>query len=191
MKSNFIYVDPPWKFKVRSTKGMGRSAENHYPCMSLKDIKALDVGAIAAKDAYLAMWVTTPMLLKASEVASAWGFKHYSGTLFVWIKNTKEAARLNTFKPAMGLGYTTRKNAELCLLFKKGRGVARINKGISEILLSPRRKHSEKPKEAIARIEKLFGNNLVNPVELFARSRRVGWLLWGNEIINDFELGTR
>ena len=40
-----IYADPPWTFATYSRKGKGRSAEAHYDCMSLADIKrfALDL----------------------------------------------------------------------------------------------------------------------------------------------------
>lgn len=34
-KYNVIYADPPWSYKVWSKKGAGRSAESHYPTMSI------------------------------------------------------------------------------------------------------------------------------------------------------------
>ena len=40
-KYGVIYADPPWQYKVYSKKGMGRSAESHYPTMNIEDIKAL------------------------------------------------------------------------------------------------------------------------------------------------------
>lgn len=46
-----IYADPPWRFDTYSQKGKGRSPERHYDCMSIADIKALPVGAIAAQGA--------------------------------------------------------------------------------------------------------------------------------------------
>ena len=35
-----IYADPPWRFATYSDKGKGRSAEAHYDCMTLPEIKA-------------------------------------------------------------------------------------------------------------------------------------------------------
>ena len=35
-----IYADPPWRFSTYSDKGKGRSAEAHYDCMTLPEIKA-------------------------------------------------------------------------------------------------------------------------------------------------------
>jgi hypothetical protein len=43
-----IYADPPWQFATYSDKGKGRSAEAHYDCLSLEDIKAFPVAAWAA-----------------------------------------------------------------------------------------------------------------------------------------------
>ena len=57
-----IYADPPWTFKTYSNKGKGRSPEQHYPCMTIDDIKRLPVSTIAAKDCVLFLWVTFPLL---------------------------------------------------------------------------------------------------------------------------------
>ena len=53
---NVIYADPPWEYKTYSSKGKGRSAERHYPTMTLEQIKALPVADIAADDCTLFMW---------------------------------------------------------------------------------------------------------------------------------------
>jgi hypothetical protein len=49
----------------------------------------------------------------------------------------------------VGLGLTTRKNAEFCLLGRRG-NAHRNAKDVREIILSPVREHSRKPDEAIA-----------------------------------------
>ena len=49
-KYKIIYADPPWQYRVYSKKGQGRSAENHYHTMNIKDIMALPVDKIADKD---------------------------------------------------------------------------------------------------------------------------------------------
>lgn len=49
-KYSIIYADPPWAYRTYSKKGQGRSAESHYPTMSIEDIKALPVGELADKD---------------------------------------------------------------------------------------------------------------------------------------------
>ena len=47
---NIIYADPPWTFDTYSIKGKGRSPEQHYDCMTLKDIENLPIGDLADKD---------------------------------------------------------------------------------------------------------------------------------------------
>ena len=73
-KYQIIYADPPWNYKVYSKKGLGRSAESHYPTMSIEDICALPVGNLADKDCALFLWVTIPCLLEGLSVLKAWGF---------------------------------------------------------------------------------------------------------------------
>ena len=52
-KYNVIYADPPWHYQVYSKKGEGRSAESHYPTMSIEEICALPVADLAARDSAL------------------------------------------------------------------------------------------------------------------------------------------
>jgi N6-adenosine-specific RNA methylase IME4 len=78
----------------------------------------------------------------------------------------------------MGNGFTTRKNAELCLLGRRGKP-RRNSKGVRELIVSPRRKHSQKPDEQYARIEHFCSGPYL---ELFARQRRPGWTAWGDEL---------
>lgn len=59
-KYSVIYADPPWQFKAYSAKGMGRSAEKHYPTMDIEAIKGLPVGELADRDCALFLWVTFP-----------------------------------------------------------------------------------------------------------------------------------
>ena len=109
-KYNVIYADPPWAYRVWSEKGMGRSAESHYPTMSIEAIKALPVSELADRDCALFLWVTFPMLKEAWGVMGAWGFS-FKTVAFVWIKLNRKASTLFT-----GMGYWTRANAEICLL---------------------------------------------------------------------------
>jgi hypothetical protein len=86
---NVIVADPPWTFKTYSAKGKGRSAEAHYNCMSLADIKSLPVAEWAAPDCALFLWATDPLLPKALEVIDSWGFV-YKTVGFTWVKTTKD-----------------------------------------------------------------------------------------------------
>ena len=78
-----VYADPPWQY---DNKGRG-AAENHYPTMSLDDVKALPVSRLAAPDAVLFLWATWALLPEALEVMRAWDFE-YKTVGFVWVKFT-------------------------------------------------------------------------------------------------------
>jgi len=71
--------------------------------------------------------------------------------------------------------------AELCLLGKIGQP-QRISKEVKQIVIAPRSKHSEKPKEVRNRIVKLMGD--LPRIELFAREKTDGWDSWGNEVFD-------
>ena len=171
-KYGVIYADPPWTFKTYSDKGKDKSPEKHYSCMPLTDIIHLPVGSIAKNDAVLLMWVVDPLLDQAFKVIDAWGFK-YKTVGFTWAKTNK-----NTMGFFTGLGYWTRGNPEMCLLATRGRP-KRKSKSIPQLVISQRRKHSEKP--ILHRdIEDLVDGPYI---VLFARQKpRDGWDYWGNEV---------
>lgn len=180
-KYKIIYADPPWTFATYSDKGKGRSAEQHYPCMTIEDIKKLDVQSIADDDCVLFLWVTYPCLLQGLETIKAWGFE-YKTCAFSWIKTNK-----NNDRPFVGMGYYTRANNEICLLATKGKPLERVSRGVQQVVISKIGRHSEKPAEVRDRIVQLFGD--LPRVELFARQKADGWDAWGNEVIPDIELG--
>ena len=85
-KYNVIYADPPWAFRVWSEKGKERSADKHYSCMTLDDLKQMPVNSITAGDGCaLFMWATMPKLQEALDTIRAWGFK-YKTCAFCWVK---------------------------------------------------------------------------------------------------------
>jgi N6-adenosine-specific RNA methylase IME4 len=188
-----IYADPPWRFENRSPKGMQKNAAMHYPCMTVEDICTLPVQILAAPNTSLFMWGVWPLMPHWSTVLTAWGFD-YAGLAWEWIKFNPA-----TGKYAFGPGYGTRKNLEPCLLATRGDpkmkfdlpllgdlagSAARsvrdfIEEMPGEAIRAPRREHSRKPEEAIARIETLFDGPYI---ELFSRTTRPGWSSWGNQI---------
>ena len=48
----------------------------------------------------------------------------------------------------MGLGYYTRSNPEICLLFTKGKPLKRVSKSVRNLIVTPIERHSKKPEEA-------------------------------------------
>lgn len=184
-----IMADPPWHFRARTALQVGnwtsrRDAEKHYPVMGWQDIAAMPVKVLAAKDAHLFLWTTGPCLRQAFDVIESWGFR-YSAVAFTWIKlkrsfNVSQLRFIPTTASDLhvGLGLTTRKNTEFCLLGRRG-NAHRNAKDVREVILAPVREHSRKPDEAARRIERYCDGPYV---ELFARSERRGWATWGNEV---------
>lgn len=178
-KYKVIYADPPWQFKTYSKKGLGKSADKHYPTMSLEDIKALPVSKLADKDCALFMWTTIPFLRQSFDVMESWGFE-YKTVTFVWIKRNRKSDGL-----FWGTGYWTRANSEICMLATRG-NPKRESASVHQVIISHVEEHSKKPQEARNRIEKLMGD--VPKIELFARQRVDGWNAWGNEVDCDVRL---
>lgn len=172
-KFKVIYADPAWNFS-----GGKKGRPQHYPRMKLSEIMAMPVKDLADDDCWLFIWTTGPHMEQCFKVINAWGFK-YSGMGFTWIKlNARATSLFFTIRDLfMGGGYTTRKNAEFCLLAKRGKP-KRISKAVHEVMVSPRREHSRKPDEFYDRIEAFCEGPRV---ELFARNRRPGWEAWGNQ----------
>lgn len=173
MKYDIIYADPPWSFATYSEKGKGRSAEAHYPTMSIEEIKTLPVGEIASDNCVLFLWATFPCLGDALQTIEAWGFE-YKTVAFTWIKQNRKSDSL-----FWGMGYWTRSNAEICLLATKGHP-KRKSAGVHQVIVSKIDRHSKKPEEARDRIVQLMGD--LPRVELFARDTALGWDVWGNEV---------
>ena len=171
-RASTILADPPWHFATRSQKGDGRSANQHYTTNTLDMIKDLPVGALAAPDCVLLIWILDWCPGAALEVIKAWGFEHKT-TAFTWVK--QNASGNGMF---MGQGYWTRANPESCWLATRG-SPQRLDASIRQLLIAPIAEHSRKPDEVHDRIEKLVGGPYL---ELYARRPREGWTTWGNEL---------
>lgn len=183
-----IMADPPWRFQSRTALQSGnwtsrRDAEKHYAVMGVDAIAALPVRDLTAKGAHLFMWTTGPFLRQAFDVIDAWGFR-YSAVAFTWIKYKRkhDPLQLRVLPLAeedlhVGLGLTTRKNAEFCLLARRG-NARRQAKNVREVILSPVREHSRKPDEAFERVRAYCEGPYL---ELFSREQRPGWTTWGHE----------
>jgi N6-adenosine-specific RNA methylase IME4 len=182
-----VLADPPWRFKTwnkatavkRRAGGTNVSAAVHYDTMPFEELAALPVRAIAADDCCLFLWVSWPMIEDALSLLRVWGFT-YKTCAFDWMK--AHTGQIDMFRAdadaLMGMGYWTRANTEPCLLATRGkpkRKTADVRMGIIE----PRREHSRKPDCVHKRIERLVDGPYL---ELFARTERPGWTVWGNEV---------
>lgn len=182
-----IYADPAWSYEMYSEKGEEKSPQAHYQCMSLDELKGMrdDVLFATAPDAVLVMWACFPMLPQALELMSCWGFQFKSGG--PWNKLTTTGGQ------AFGTGYILRSAAELFLIGTVGQPAIKNRstrnslftgdipadlRDLAVTVNTERREHSRKPDEMIPLLEGLFDGPYL---ELFARTERPGWTVWGNQ----------
>jgi len=177
-----ILADPPWEYKVwDKDTGQGRSAESHYSTMNIEDICALPIANLANENCALFLWCVWPSIFEyPQKVINAWGFR-YATKAFTWVKSKK-----GNMGFAMGMGHYTRANDEPCLLAVRGNMSVQA-KDVLSIIYAPRREHSRKPDDQYGKIERLYPN--MKYLELFARKRREGWDVWGNEVESDINIG--
>jgi N6-adenosine-specific RNA methylase IME4 len=183
---DLVMVDPPWPTKMRSEKGEAKSSVAHYGSMSIADIKALPVGQLLKKNAFVFLWSIWPMMLYGGDperhfaaadasysppgdCLKAWGVRYVSGG--PWLKRTKHG------KLAFGTGYRFRSATEPFLLGVTGAPTnSRSERNFIEGLA---REHSRKPEEAYAFCERFVPGGKF--CEIFSRTSRPGWDTWGHE----------
>ena len=166
-----IVADPPWTYRHDGNRIVttANRPETHpalqYARMTLDDICALPVAEWADVNAHLYLWVTNPILPEAFRVMAAWGFDYV--TLLTWRK-------LGT----LGMGYYFRGDTKHVLFGIRGKAPIAANLRARNWFAAPKTGHSRKPDLFYEMVER------VSPgprLELFARRRRYGWDVWGNE----------
>lgn len=194
--ANVILADPPWAYEMYSEAGEEKSPQQHYECMSTAEIAMLPVSALAnPRGCLLVMWTTGPFLASGAAlfVARSWGFE--PKTCGSWIKETKAAGLLDTddagWKAKFGTGYIFRSACEFYLVATMGSpayhrgdeapavdGFPHKPRGIPNCFFEAPREHSRKPEWMRMALERRAPGPYV---ELFARSGRPGWRVWGKE----------
>lgn len=168
-----IAADPAWKFGD-SLPGKKRGAAKHYRTMTVEEIAAYlpGLGVKAAPDALLFLWRVAAMQEEALKVCRAWGFTPKAE--LVWVKTRSGGA------PHMGMGRYVRNQHETCIIAARGSASALIrDHGIRSVFEAPLGRHSQKPDEFFALVERLASGPFL---ELFARTRRPGWTAYGLEL---------
>lgn len=159
-----IVADPPWRYARSGVQG---AVDDQYSTLSQQEIADLPVGELAADDAHLYLWVTTPKLWddpNPAAIAAAWGFTYK--TLITWVKGER-----------VGIGWYYRVDTEHVLFCTRGKAPIPGEMRESNVLWAPRSAHSAKPASFLDMVER------VSPgprVELFARRQRFGWDHWGH-----------
>jgi N6-adenosine-specific RNA methylase IME4 len=169
-----ILIDPPWQQEMtgRYKKARRRRAtELPYQTMSLEQMLRLPVKAIGSAEAHLWLWTTNQFLEDGFILMRAWGFKYL--------------AAVHAIKPS-GLGnYFICRTQTLLFGYKEKCRfpLERYKPNVIEVP-NPAR-HSEKWDETYRYIEAISPGPRL---ELFARRKRPGWDVWGNEVSSDIDL---
>ncbi len=166
---DIIYADPPWRYDFAIAKSV--KIENHYPTMSIEELKAMRVPA--SKDCILFLWATAPKLKEAMDLIEAWGFTYKTNA--VWDKKR------------IGMGFWFRVRHELLLVATKGKVSPPDNKTLIESIIEIKRSvHSRKPPYIREKISEWFPTKtklemFARPDGLFVEQEFAGWHVWGNQ----------
>lgn len=168
-----VLADPPWRFTNRT----GKVAPEHrrldrYSTMDLREICALPVRSVVAKNSHLYLWVPNALLPDGLKVMEAWGFRYVSN--IVWAKRRKDGG-----PDGRGVGFYFRNVTELLLFGVRGslRTLAPARSQVN-MIETRKREHSRKPDEQYALIESCSPGPYL---EMFARHPHPGWEVWGAE----------
>ena len=159
-----IVADPPWSYTARA-KDASHRAMNPYDSMSIEQIAAYFQDSWSLSDSILWLWATNAHLPAAFGIAERWGFTYK--TLLTWNKKK------------IGLGDWLRGQTEHCLFCIRGKPVIQL-KNQSTFLSAPSGRHSAKPDEFYALVERLCPDE--RRLELFSRKQRSGWCCHGLEV---------
>lgn len=172
MKYRTIVIDPPWEYERASGLGSTRAAADHYSTMTNREIAALPIGDLAAADCHAYLWVTNPRLyaeardgVGPADMLAGWGFRYL--TLLTWHK-----------LGAPGMGWYFRGDTEHVLFGIRGKAPIPPESRLSNHFAASRTVHSAKPDRFYEIVERVSPGPYL---ELFARRRRYGWDVWGNE----------
>jgi N6-adenosine-specific RNA methylase IME4 len=158
-----IVIDPPWHYqddKIYDAKGFRGTCD--YPTMSIEQIKNITLPA--KDDCVLWLWTTNKHIFDCREILNEWGFEIKS--ILTWDKVN------------IGMGRWLRSQTEHCILAVKGKPYFN-NKSQSTIFQEKRTTHSTKPEKFYEIVEKICAGR---KLDYFARKKREGWDVWGNEI---------
>lgn len=157
-----IYADPPWGYDNQQTRA---STDNHYGTMTVDQICAEPVEAVAADNCHLHLWTTNAFLFDAKRVMEAWGFEYRS--CFVWVK------------PQMGIGNYWRLSHEFMLLGIRGEATNFLVADEMSWTEHDRTEHSQKPDAVRAKVMRVSPGPYL---EMYGRERIPEWVVYGNQV---------
>jgi len=165
-----IYADPPWWYGTpqHSKTEQVATLGTHYPSMKTGAICDLPVGDMAADNAVLFLWATSPLLFEAKEVIDAWGFTYKAS--IVWDKVLHN------------VGHYVSVRHEFLLICTRGSCLPDSDKLHDSVVSIERTAHSVKPEQFRDIIDEMYTPVKGDRIELFARAATPKhWASWGNQ----------
>ncbi len=164
-----IVVDPPWKMKKLTHKKRQNQKGFPYRCLSLEEIKKIPINTISHEKTILFLWTTQKYLFESKNVLEFWGYNHF--LTMVWEKTFGKSSGM----PLFGFRW----NAEFILVgIKTKLEIWPKKKLIPCVFQAPNIGHSCKPDLFYELIYSLGKTH----VDIFARKKRDGWDVWGDEV---------
>lgn len=156
-----IVIDPPWPYSEKYDP-IGRRGACPYPMMEIPKIH--DIRLPAAKNCVLWLWTTHRFIWDARQLMNDWGFDYKC--ILVWDKEK------------MGLGMWLRMQCEFCLIGIKGKPIWKLSNQ-RDIIREARTTHSTKPECFYKFVD---GICVGKKLDYFARKKRKGWDVYGDEV---------
>jgi N6-adenosine-specific RNA methylase IME4 len=172
-----ILVDPPWHYNtwgVGSSKSTFNKKYNEtpvpipYKTMSLQEISDLPISSISSENCDLYLWATQKYLPSAFKILEDWRFKYCQ--ILTWCKTPMGIGQGGLYCPT----------TEFLLLGRKGKmPVEKQRIDTTWWNMKRTNHHSQKPEQFQDIIETVSDEPRI---ELFARRKRSGWDVWGDEV---------
>lgn len=183
-----IVADPPWEkpdtgahthtpngnWDTTGAGMAGKASRTPYPQMTLDEIGALPISALADDDSHLYVWTFGRYIPEAYRLVAGWGFT--ASALLTWCKTPM----------GMGFGGAYVPTTEHILFARRGRDI-RQRRWDSTWAAMKRPylgnggpTHSAKPEGWLDIIEQVSPGPYL---EMFARRQRLGWDTWGDQAL--------
>lgn len=135
----------------------------------------MKIGSLVNPGGHVYLWCTNKTLRTAYEILDSWGFRFHQ--VLVMTKPSGMA-------PSLGYVFGT----EFCLLAINGKPMQKFLKvGTLNHFSRPsaQGQHSVKPDYFYEMVEKMSPGPYA---DIFARRKRSGWQVWGDEVEKDFDI---
>jgi N6-adenosine-specific RNA methylase IME4 len=172
-----VLADPPWSYYGRQDKW--GAAAKFYATAPDEAIARLPVPDVLADRGVLFLWATSPRLDVAMACLAHWGL-FFRGVAFVWVKARRDGGPIGAQGVRPSIVKPTAEYVLAASRVARGRPMPLADEGVPNVVLAPKRAHSQKPDEVAAAIERLYPD--AARLEMFARTPRPGWDAWGDEV---------